>query len=243
MFSLCDGRERQCPARPSTADAVVVGGGTVGGWCAYFLRRSGAERVVVLERSTLGRGASEPGRRHRPLPGRDPDDGSSRDVEPGLLSPPTRGARDRLGVRAQGYFLPAFDDAQVATARARIEMQRACGLDVDWLDPDEAARQVPTLALGTHLGGTFAPGDGYIDPPRNVLAYAVALATHGVEVRERTSFTGLSTVRGPGHRRRHERRPDRHRHRRPHRRSRAGRGWPVGRDYGCPPVVCATRWR
>src|ERR1700694_4653282 len=43
---------------PAAADAVVIGGGTVGGWCAYFLRRSGAGRVVLIERSTLGRGAS-----------------------------------------------------------------------------------------------------------------------------------------------------------------------------------------
>lgn len=42
---------------PDTADAVVVGGGTVGAWCAYFLRRAG-RRVVVLERGILGQGAS-----------------------------------------------------------------------------------------------------------------------------------------------------------------------------------------
>jgi len=29
----------------ATADAVVVGGGTVGAWCAYFLRRSGLATV------------------------------------------------------------------------------------------------------------------------------------------------------------------------------------------------------
>ena len=32
-----------------TADAVVVGGGTVGAWCAYFLRRSGLQRVVLID--------------------------------------------------------------------------------------------------------------------------------------------------------------------------------------------------
>src|SRR4051794_22264032 len=46
------------PTLPDTADAVVVGGGTVGGWCAYFLRRSGLEHVVLLESDRLGQGAS-----------------------------------------------------------------------------------------------------------------------------------------------------------------------------------------
>jgi sarcosine oxidase, subunit beta len=36
-----------------TADAVVVGGGTVGAWCAYFLRPSGLQRVILIEKRTL----------------------------------------------------------------------------------------------------------------------------------------------------------------------------------------------
>jgi len=43
---------------PDTADAVVVGGGTIGAWCAYFLRKAGLERVVLVEKGVLGQGAS-----------------------------------------------------------------------------------------------------------------------------------------------------------------------------------------
>ena len=60
----------------------------------------------------------------------------------------------------------------------------------------------PTMAPGRTLGGTYFAGDGYITPPRNVLAYAVALAQAGVEVRERTAFTGLGVSRRSGHPRR-----------------------------------------
>ena len=47
------------PAFPSMtssqrADVVVVGGGTVGAWTAVLLAESGVERVVLLEKSTLG---------------------------------------------------------------------------------------------------------------------------------------------------------------------------------------------
>src|SRR5262245_3892868 len=42
----------------STADAVVVGGGTIGAWCAYFLRQAGLDRVVLLEKDALGQGAT-----------------------------------------------------------------------------------------------------------------------------------------------------------------------------------------
>ena len=67
----------------------------------------------------------------------------------------------------------------------------------------------PTLAPGLTLGGTFCADDGYITPPRNVTAYAVALAVSGVEVRERGPFTGLVRERRPGHRRADQRGPDR----------------------------------
>src|ERR1039457_6680535 len=40
-----------------TADVVVVGGGTVGAWCAYFLHQDGL-RVVLVEKGMLGQGAS-----------------------------------------------------------------------------------------------------------------------------------------------------------------------------------------
>src|SRR5580658_2174761 len=46
------------PGLPDTADAVVVGGGTIGAWCAYFLRKAGLDRVVLVEKGVLGQGAS-----------------------------------------------------------------------------------------------------------------------------------------------------------------------------------------
>ncbi len=95
------------------------------------------------------------------------------------------------GFVAQGYLMPALSEMQVAHGLARVAMRRELGLDVTWLSPAEADERHPAMARGTHLGGSYAPGDGYIDPPRNVLAYATALVRDGVELRERTEFRGL----------------------------------------------------
>ena len=59
-------------------------------------------------------------------------------------------------------------------------MQSSLGVPVRWLDPAEVDAANPTLAPGRTLGGTFCAEDGYINPPRNVTAYAVALAVSGV---------------------------------------------------------------
>ena len=176
----------------STADAVVVGGGTVGAWCAYFLREAGLDRVVLLEKDTLGQGASSRAAGVVRTQG-----GTPWAVRLGEWSRQFyAGQRDRLGVDSgftpQGYVLPCFSAAEVSAAHDRMAMQISLGLDVRWLSPDKVDELNPTLAPGMTLGGTYCPHDGYLHPPRNVIAYSVALATSGVLVHERTAFTGLS---------------------------------------------------
>jgi sarcosine oxidase subunit beta len=181
-----------------TADAVVIGGGTVGGWCAWWLRQAGLERVAVVERSTLGRGASSRAAGMVRSQG-----GTPAAVRLGMWSRDFYlRQREELGVDsgfvAQGYFMPAFDDDEVAVGRARVGMQQGLGLDVEWLTGDEAVSVNPTMAPASYLGGSYAAGDGYLDPPRNVLAYAVALARAGVRLHERTEFTSLEVSAGGG---------------------------------------------
>jgi sarcosine oxidase, subunit beta len=176
-----------------SADAVVVGGGTVGAWCAYFLRRSGLERVVLLEKRTLGQGASSRAAGIVRTQG-----GTPWAVQLGEWSRKFYlSQHEDLGIDSgftpQGYVLPCFTTADVGAARARMDMQNALGLKIRWLEPGQLDTLNPTLAPGLTLGGTYCAEDGYLTPPRNVTAYAVALATSGVVVREHVTFLGLDT--------------------------------------------------
>jgi sarcosine oxidase subunit beta len=175
-----------------TADAVVVGGGTIGAWCAYFLRQAGLGRVILVEKGVLGEGASSRAAGVVRLQGGTP--------EAVRLSMWSRAfylrQRDEIGTDSgfteQGYLLPCFTAAEVTAARSRMEMQAALGLPVRWLDPGEADAANPALAPGQTLGGTFCDQDGFITPPRNVAAYTMALIRSGVEVREHVSFLRLN---------------------------------------------------
>jgi sarcosine oxidase subunit beta len=178
---------------PKTADAVVVGGGTVGAWCACFLREAGLGQVVLVEKDVLGQGASSRAAGMVRTQG-----GTPWAVQLGEWSRMFYlGQRDWLGTDSgfvpQCYILPCFTPAQVSAARERMAMQRRHGLDVRWLDPDEMDKRNPAMAKGKTLGGTYCEQDGYLHPPRNVIAYSVALARSGVVVAEHTSFTGLLT--------------------------------------------------
>ena len=184
------------PGHPGSADAVVVGGGTIGGWCAYFLRRAGLDRVVLLEKGMLGQGASSRAAGVVRMQG-----GTPTAVRLGQWSRRFYlGQRDELGTDsgfvAPGYLLPCFTEAEVDAARERLVMQSSLGVPVRWLDPAEVDAANPTLAPGQTLGGTFCDDDGYISPPRNVTAYAVALALSGVRVCEQVRFTGLVMAGG-----------------------------------------------
>jgi sarcosine oxidase subunit beta len=177
---------------PKSADAVVVGGGTVGAWCAYFLRQAGLGEVVLIEKGVLGQGASSRAAGVVRVQG-----GTQEAVRLGQW---TRAFYQRQrqeigtdsGFTQQGYLLPAFTEPEVAAARSRIDMQRTLGLPVRWLAPGEVDAINPTLAPGATLGASYCDEDGYITPPRNVAAYTAALVASGVTIAEHTRLAGLS---------------------------------------------------
>ena len=173
------------------ADLVVVGAGTVGGWASVFARESGAKRVVVLEAGLVGSGASSRAAGIVRAQG-----GTPATVALGSWSIAFyRSQQARYGIdsgfREHGYTILAVAEADEATTRERIAMQRSNGLDVRWVGVEEARGLTPILGGAGFRGGSHVATDGCIDPPRNVLAYTVAMRTAGVELRERTSFRGV----------------------------------------------------
>jgi sarcosine oxidase subunit beta len=180
---------------PDRADLVVVGAGTIGGWASVFAAEAGVGRVIVLERDLAGTGASSRAAGIVRAQG-----GTPATVALGRWSIDFyRGQAAKYGTDSgfheQGYLILAVTDEDERLGRERVEMQHAAGLtDVRWLGPAEAAATVGTLAADGHRGGSFREGDGYVDPPRNVRAYSLAMQAAGVELRERTAFTGLRTT-------------------------------------------------
>src|SRR5262249_10128651 len=175
------------------ADLVVVGAGTIGGWASTFAALDKVGRVVVLERGVAGQGASSRAAGIVRAQG-----GTPAPVDPGrwsidfYRSQPKRFGTDS-GFRELGYLILAVTDEDEQAARERIAMQQAAGLPVRWLSPGEAAALDPTLSPDGIRGASYLATDGHIDPPRNVRAYGLAMQAAGVELRERTAFTGLLT--------------------------------------------------
>jgi len=177
------------------ADLVVVGAGTIGGWASVFAAADGVGRVVVVEQGLAGMGASSRAagivRAQGGIPATVTLGRWSIDFYNGQWA----AYGTDSGFRELGYLILAVTDEDERAGRERVAMQRAAGLaDVRWLTADEAVALIPTLASDGHRGGSYRDGDGHVDPPRNVRAYSLAMQACGVDLRERTAFTGLRTA-------------------------------------------------
>lgn len=184
------------------ADLVVIGAGTIGGWASVFARADGIGRVVVVERGLVGMGASSRAAGIVRAQGGTPATVALGRWSIAFYRGQAASYGTDSGFRELGYLILAVTEDDERAGRQRVAMQRANGLDVTWLDAAEATRTAVTLSPDGHRGGSYIATDGAIDPPRNVRAYSLAMQATGVELRERTAFTGLRTeATGDGGRR------------------------------------------
>lgn len=189
-------QQRGRPTKKDAADLVIVGAGTIGGWASWFARKAGAKRVVVLERGMAGDGASS--RAAGVVRGQG---GVPQTVALGRWSIDFyRRQHDLLGTdsgfRELGYLILAVTKKEEREGRERVAMQEAEGLEARWLEPGQVAALNPTLAREGYRGASYVATDGCIDPPRNVRAYSLAMQRAKIDLRERTSFTGLRRSKG-----------------------------------------------
>jgi len=180
------------------ADLVVIGAGTIGGWASVFARSSGLGRVVVVERGLAGMGASSRAAGIVRAQGGTPATVALGRWSIAFYNGQAAAYGTDSGFRELGYLILAVTEDDERAGRERVAMQRANGLEVEWLDMERAAATAGTLSPDGHRGGSYIATDGAIDPPRNVRAYSLAMQAAGVELRERTTFTSLRTEPLPG---------------------------------------------
>ncbi len=179
------------------ADLVVVGAGTVGGWASVFARAGGLDRVVVIDRDLAGLGASGRAAGMVRAQGGSPDTVRLGSWSIGFYESQRERYGTDSGFVGRGYVILAATASDERAAHERIEMQRSAGLDARWVGADEVRELIPAMAEGRGFrGGSYVATDGWVDPPRYVRAYALAMQQVGVELRERVAFTGLRTRAG-----------------------------------------------
>lgn len=178
-------------------DVIVVGGGVVGCSTAYRLAKAG-KSVLLLERRGLASGASG---RNGGLTGA----GSSMFSDTGkavyALTLANLGMLKGLAeeldadfeLRLPGTLDVATSPEMVAHLHESSQVQRAAGLNVEWLDTQQARELMPSLSEDI-LGAEYAIDRGHLWPFGLVHGFANAARRHGAEIRTWVNVTGLIRV-------------------------------------------------
>ena len=90
-----------------------------------------------------------------------------------------------------GYLFLLSTAAHVATFLKNVQMQKAHGVDVQWLSPKEAQALAPGLDVTGVKGATYCAADGVADPNGVTVGFAKGAQARGVEVVRETEVTGI----------------------------------------------------
>ncbi len=173
-------------------DALVVGGGAVGLFCAYHLRRAGAG-VTVLERGAVGGPQSCSA-------GNTGFVGTHGAPAPILLDLKGHSLRILRELCASGPLADTFAvPGMVIAYRTAEEFERARqvlpalvarGIPMRVLEPGELAAMEPELELAVH-GATYNEEGAYLRVPAFLTEFAAVLAGMGVEIHSDTEALGV----------------------------------------------------
>jgi sarcosine oxidase subunit beta len=176
-------------------DVIIIGGGLHGASAALHLalRR---QRVLVLEKSMVGRHASGANAGGVRTLGRDlaevPLAVAGMELWHGIASL----VGDDCGFHAHGQLKVAESAAEMQALEARQASLQALGFQHEELiDRDELFRLVPSISRAC-VGALIVRNDGAANPYRTTLAFRARAQVHGAVFREGAEVTRLERLEG-----------------------------------------------
>ena len=179
---------------PKSADAVVIGGGIVGVFAAYYLARRGM-KVALVEKGRIGAEQSsrnwgwcrQQNRDARELPM------ATRSLD--LLERFAAETGEDTGFRRCGLLYLSNDEAELAGWTRWRDFARTAGVTTHTLDSREASERGRATGR-SWKGGVFSPTDGTADPSRAAPAVARAIVKLGSSVLQNCAARGIETEGG-----------------------------------------------
>ncbi|KAH8401506.1 hypothetical protein KR009_005929 [Drosophila setifemur] len=175
---------------PSSADVVVIGGGSAGCHTLYHLARRGV-RAVLLERAQLTAGTTwhTAGLLWRLRPN---------DVDIQLLANSRRMLQqleeetglDPGWIQNGGIFI-AHNETRLDEYRRLATVGSALGIENQILQPEETQKLFPLLDPSAFVGALYSPGDGVMDPAMLCSALKKAASNLGAKVIEQCGVDDL----------------------------------------------------
>ena len=174
----------------TNVDVVVVGAGILGASTAYFLRKSGVNKVLLIDRGDPASGGT----------------GKSAAIVRSYYSVPVmaRLAQEAVslfhnleaeigvdgGFHATGFTQLVPPD-WVNTAKELVAMHQSLGVDTDFVPESDWERRFPWLEQDGIGAIVFEASSGYADPVQTTEGFVAAFQRDGGEFRPRTPVRSL----------------------------------------------------
>ncbi|WP_074819793.1 MULTISPECIES: NAD(P)/FAD-dependent oxidoreductase [Pseudomonas syringae group] len=182
------------PDLPAEADVVVIGGGIIGAFTAYYLAKRGM-KVALVEKGRIGAEQSsrnwgwcrQQNRDARELPM------ATKSLE--LWEQFGADTGEQTGFTRCGLLYLSNDEKELAGWASWGEFARTVNVETHMLSAEQAAER--GKASGKHWkGGVFSPSDGIADPSRAAPAVARAIMALGSTVHQGCAVRGVETEGG-----------------------------------------------
>lgn len=182
------------PKPPASADVVVIGGGIIGVFTAYYLAQRGVS-VALVEKGRIG--AEQSGRnwgwcrqqnrdaRELPMASKSLDLWARFAAESG----------EDTGFRRCGLLYLSNDEAELSRWAAWRDFAKTAGVTTHMLSGREATERGRATGR-TWQGGVFSPSDGTADPGKAAPAVAAALIKLGGSVHQYCAARGVELEGG-----------------------------------------------
>lgn len=198
-----------------SSDVLIIGGGVIGLSTARELHKKGAGRITVVDKGTCGREASwAAAGMLGPQAEADKVDpffelcSASRNLYPRLAEELLAETDVDIELDRTGTITLAFNDEDGAKLNARARWQRAAGLELETLFPEDLAKLEPYVSATAQFGLLFA-NDWQVENRKLVTALIRYADINGIEIIENVAVNslvlegnrvlGAETSKGPLH--------------------------------------------
>jgi glycine oxidase len=188
---------RNLPTMKTTTDILIVGGGVIGCAIAYYLRKAGADVVVVdageigAEASSAAAGLLAP---LGPLSGPSPFADlllAGFALFPSLVPELEEASGIHLEYEQTGSLRVVRDAKHIPNLRKRMKAWQPSGLQMYWLTGEEARQREPLLSPDISAA-IYVPEESQIRAPHIVQAYAQAASNKGAVLYPRKLVAGIT---------------------------------------------------
>lgn len=179
-----------------SCDVLIIGAGSVGVPLAMYTAKKGLKTIVIEKNPSWGRGQNRAAIGGIRATHSDPAKIKICQESISIVS----GLKNNYGLdvewKSGGYLFAAYDKETQAAFRNLLKIQKAAGLNIDWIEAGRVSELCPGINTDGLFGGTYSPEDGYASPLMTSTAFHRLASEAGAEFRFSEKLLSIKSYSG-----------------------------------------------